>query len=99
MGITPRAAAGTAPRASARRGGDSVGGGGFLARRGRGARPAQACRSGRAGTPPPGPSRSTAGHLGTAGQQVAVAATPHRGPPPLVAPLLSLRRCPDWNED
>src|SRR5699024_5152120 len=28
MGITPRAAAGTAPRASARRGGDSVGGAG-----------------------------------------------------------------------
>src|SRR5699024_1223412 len=80
---TPRAAAGTAPRASARRGGDSVGGGGFPARRGRGARPAQACRSGRAGTPPPGLSRSPAVHLGTVGQKVAVAATHHSGRPRL----------------
>src|SRR5699024_8708914 len=95
MGITPRAAAGTAPRASARRGGDSVGGGGFPARRGRGARPAQACRSGRAGTPPPGLSRSPAVHLGTVGQKVAVAATHHSGRPRLVHPLLCIARWPD----
>src|SRR5690625_3530867 len=96
MGITPRAAAGTAPRASARRGGDSVGGGGwFPARRGRGARPAQACRSGRAGTPPPGLSRSPAVHLGTVGQKVAVAATHHSGRPRLVHPLLCIARGPD----